>query len=63
MENIIRQARMNIDKLLEEEPVKMTKGFMGNNKPKQVKESPTNTVAHFTRILRNKRKELSDANN
>ena len=26
-------------------------------------ESPTNTVAHFTRILRNKRKELSDANN
>ena len=54
---------MNIDKLLQEEPVKMTKGFMGNNKPKQVKESPTNTVAHFTRILRNKRKELSDANN
>ena len=63
MEKIIRQARMSMDKLLQEEPVKMAKGFMGNNKPKQVKESPTNTVAHFTRILRNKRKELSDANN
>ena len=54
---------MSMDKLLQEEPVKMAKGFMGNNKPKKVEESPTNTVAHFTRILRNKRKELSDANN
>ena len=53
---------MSMDKLLQEEAVKMAIGFMGNNKPIQVKESPTNTVAHFTRILRNKRKDLSDAN-
>ena len=46
MEKIIRQARMSMDKLLQEEPVKMAKGFMGNNKPKQVKESPTNSSVH-----------------
>ena len=65
MSKMARMAINNLNKsgLLDDDTAtSIAKGFMGNKKPKAVGDDPTSTVAHFVKLLRKQRKELSNAN-
>jgi hypothetical protein len=60
-----RTAINNLNKsgLLEDDVTTPTvKGFMGNKKSEAQGDDPTSTVAHFVKLVRKQRKELSNAN-
>ena len=67
MSKIARMAINNLNKsgLLDDDDTatSVTKGFMGNKKPKAtVGDDPTSTVAHFVKLVKKQRKELTNAN-
>jgi|TARA_E500000081_G_scaffold136477_1_gene150344 hypothetical protein len=64
MSKIARLAINNLNKTgkLNDAPTQnITKGFMGNKKPKEMDNDPTSRVAHYIKFLRNQRKELFNA--